>query len=88
MKAKANTAFSHGRNPDFRPCAAAQAASYVATVLRLKTPEGTLVIETCGTATNFDTVVTVRGRVQVRDGQFVGDRKLGRLLRRDPVDPI
>ncbi len=30
-------------------------------------------------------VVTVRGRVQVRDGQFVGDRRLGRLLRRAPV---
>jgi dihydropyrimidinase len=27
-------------------------------------------------------VVTVRGQVQVRDGQFVGDRKRGRLLRR------
>jgi len=29
-------------------------------------------------------VVTVRGRVQVRDGVFVGDSKRGRLLRRDP----
>lgn len=27
-------------------------------------------------------VVTVRGRVQVRDGQFIGDRSRGRLLRR------
>jgi dihydropyrimidinase len=31
------------------------------------------------------TIVTVRGRVQVRDGQFVGDRRLGRLLRREPA---
>lgn len=30
-------------------------------------------------------VVTVRGQVQVRDGRFVGDRKRGRLLRREPV---
>jgi dihydropyrimidinase len=30
-------------------------------------------------------VVTVRGRVQVRNGQFVGDRRLGRLLRREPA---
>ncbi|PJF46144.1 MAG: dihydropyrimidinase, partial [Candidatus Thermofonsia Clade 3 bacterium] len=29
-------------------------------------------------------VVTVRGRVQVRDGQFVGERGRGRLLRREP----
>jgi dihydropyrimidinase len=29
-------------------------------------------------------VVTVRGKVQVRDGVFVGDSKRGRLLRRDP----
>ena len=29
-------------------------------------------------------VVTVRGKVQVRDGQFVGDHARGRLLRRDP----
>ncbi|HEY7389592.1 MAG TPA: dihydropyrimidinase [Bryobacteraceae bacterium] len=29
-------------------------------------------------------VVTVRGRVQVCDGVFVGDSKRGRLLRRDP----
>jgi dihydropyrimidinase len=28
--------------------------------------------------------VTVRGKVQVRDGQFVGERGRGRLLRRDP----
>ena len=27
-------------------------------------------------------VVTVRGKVQVRDGEFIGDRKRGRLLRR------
>jgi len=31
------------------------------------------------------TVVTVRGKVQVRDGQFVGDRGRGRLLRREPT---
>jgi len=30
-------------------------------------------------------VVTVRGRVQVRDGQFVGDRGRGQLLRRKPL---
>lgn len=29
-------------------------------------------------------LVTVRGRVQVRDGQFVGDRTRGRFLRRAP----
>jgi dihydropyrimidinase len=29
-------------------------------------------------------VVTVRGKVQVRDGQFTGERGRGRLLRRDP----
>ena len=29
-------------------------------------------------------VVTVRGKVQVRDGQFVGDVTRGQLLRRDP----
>jgi dihydropyrimidinase len=29
-------------------------------------------------------VVTVRGRVQVRDGKFVGDSSMGRLLRRKP----
>ena len=29
-------------------------------------------------------VVTVRGKVQVRDGVFVGDSKRGRLLRREP----
>jgi dihydropyrimidinase len=28
-------------------------------------------------------VVTVRGKVQVRDGEFTGDRKRGRFLRRD-----
>ena len=32
-------------------------------------------------------VVTVRGLVQVRDGQFVGDRRRGRLLRRDAMTP-
>jgi len=31
------------------------------------------------------TIVTVRGRVQVRDGQFVGERGRGRLLRREPT---
>ena len=30
-------------------------------------------------------VVTVRGRVQVRDGQFVGERGRGRLLKREPM---
>ena len=30
-------------------------------------------------------VVTVRGRVQVRDGKFVGERGRGRLLKREPV---
>lgn len=30
-------------------------------------------------------VVTVRGKVQVRDGQFVGERGRGRLLKRDPT---
>jgi dihydropyrimidinase len=30
-------------------------------------------------------VVTVRGRVQVNDGKFVGDSKYGRLLRREPT---
>jgi dihydropyrimidinase len=29
-------------------------------------------------------VVTVRGKVQVRDGKFVGERGRGRLLKRDP----
>jgi dihydropyrimidinase len=31
-------------------------------------------------------VVTVRGKVQVRDGEFVGERGIGRLLRREPVN--
>ena len=31
------------------------------------------------------THVTVRGKVQVRDGQFVGDKTRGRLLRREPA---
>jgi dihydropyrimidinase len=30
-------------------------------------------------------VVTVRGKVQVKDGEFVGDRKRGQLLRREPM---
>jgi dihydropyrimidinase len=30
-------------------------------------------------------VVTVRGKVQVRDGQFVGDRRHGQFLKREPV---
>jgi dihydropyrimidinase len=30
-------------------------------------------------------IVTVRGKVQVRDGKFVGDRSRGRLLRREPA---
>jgi dihydropyrimidinase len=30
-------------------------------------------------------VVTVRGEVQVKDGEFVGDSKRGRLLRREPA---
>jgi len=30
-------------------------------------------------------VVTVRGRVQVRDGKFVGERGRGRLLKREPM---
>ena len=30
-------------------------------------------------------VVTVRGNVQVRDGQFIGERGRGRLLKREPA---
>ncbi len=30
-------------------------------------------------------IVAVRGKVQVKDGKFVGDRKRGRLLRREPT---
>jgi len=30
-------------------------------------------------------VVTVRGKVQVRDGQFVGERGRGKLLKREPT---
>ncbi len=30
-------------------------------------------------------VVTVRGRVQVRDGKFIGERGRGRLLKREPI---
>jgi dihydropyrimidinase len=30
-------------------------------------------------------IVTVRGKVQVRDGQFVGERGRGRLLKREPT---
>jgi dihydropyrimidinase len=29
--------------------------------------------------------VTVRGRVQVRDGKFIGERGRGRLLKREPL---
>ena len=29
--------------------------------------------------------VTVRGRVQVKDGKFVGERGRGRLLKREPL---
>ena len=29
-------------------------------------------------------LVTVRGKVQVRDGEFVGERGRGKLLKRDP----
>jgi dihydropyrimidinase len=29
-------------------------------------------------------VVTVRGKVQVRDGKFVGERGRGRMLKREP----
>ena len=29
-------------------------------------------------------IVTVRGKVQVRDGKFVGERGRGRLLKREP----
>ncbi len=31
------------------------------------------------------TVVTVRGKIQVRDGSFVGERGRGQLLRREPI---
>jgi len=30
-------------------------------------------------------VVTVRGKVQVKEGKFVGDKNRGRLLRREPT---
>jgi dihydropyrimidinase len=30
-------------------------------------------------------VVTVRGKVQVKDGQFIGQKGFGKLLRRDPI---
>lgn len=30
-------------------------------------------------------VVTVRGHIQVRDGEFVGKKGIGRLLKRDPI---
>jgi len=30
-------------------------------------------------------VVTVRGKVQARDGEFVGERGRGRLLKREPA---
>lgn len=32
-------------------------------------------------------IVTVRGKVQVRDGEFVGERGRGRLIRREPLAP-
>jgi len=31
------------------------------------------------------TIVTVRGKVQVRDRKFVGERGRGKLLKRDPA---
>ena len=31
-------------------------------------------------------VVTVRGKIQVRDGKFVGERGRGRMLKREPTD--
>ena len=30
-------------------------------------------------------VVTVRGQIQVRDGQFIGERGCGKILRREPA---
>ena len=30
-------------------------------------------------------IVTVRGKVQVRDGEFVGERGRGRFLKREPI---
>jgi dihydropyrimidinase len=30
-------------------------------------------------------LVTVRGKVQVRDGKFVGERGRGRMLKREPA---
>ena len=30
-------------------------------------------------------VVTVRGNIQVRDGKFVGERRRGKLLKREPT---
>ena len=30
-------------------------------------------------------VVTVRGKVQVRDGKFVGERGRGKMLKREPA---
>jgi dihydropyrimidinase len=30
-------------------------------------------------------VVTVRGKIQVRDGHFVGEKNRGQLLRREPI---
>jgi dihydropyrimidinase len=29
-------------------------------------------------------VVTVRGKIQVRDGKFVGERGRGKMLKREP----
>ncbi len=57
---------------------------------------GTVSVLTQHTANNYNgfegfaidghpAVVTVRGKVQVKDGQFVGDRSRGRLLRREPT---
>jgi dihydropyrimidinase len=30
-------------------------------------------------------VVTVRGKVQVRDGEFIGERGRGKMLKREPT---
>ena len=30
-------------------------------------------------------IVTVRGKVQVRDGKFIGERGRGRMLKREPI---
>jgi dihydropyrimidinase len=31
------------------------------------------------------TIVTVRGKIQVQDGNFIGERGRGRLLKREPI---